>query len=47
MHSWVKLICIRITYYIKVNIACMLQVENIKGSDLLEDLGIKGNILQE
>jgi len=46
MHSWVKLICIRKTY-IKVNIACMLQVENVKGSDLLEDLGIEGNILQE
>jgi hypothetical protein len=46
MHSWVKLICIRITY-IKVNIANMLQVENIKGSGLLEDLGIQGNNLQE
>jgi len=25
----------------------MLEVENIKGSDLLEDLGIEGDILQE
>jgi hypothetical protein len=30
-----------------MNTACMLQVENIKGSDLLEDLGIEGDILQE
>jgi hypothetical protein len=46
MHSRVKIICIRIIY-IKLNFACMLQVENIKGSDLLEDIGIEGNILQE
>jgi hypothetical protein len=46
MHTRVKLICIRVTY-IKVNVAYMLQVENIKGSDLLEDLGIEGSILQE
>jgi len=46
MHSWVTLICIRVTY-IKMNTACVLQVENIKGSDLLEDLGIEGDILQE
>jgi hypothetical protein len=33
--------------YIKLNIACMLQGDNVEGSDLLEDLGIEGNILQE
>jgi len=30
-----------------MNTVCMLEVENIKGSDLLEDLGIEGDILQE
>jgi hypothetical protein len=44
MHSRVKIIFIHITY-VKLNIASMLQVENIKGSGLLEDLGIEGNVL--